>query len=113
MSGCGFGETTRQIAAQVTSYGSAAGVDCAANFIDLARFETMHSNFGNAHYFAADVQSDDLLGPYDHVFSRFGTMFFNLPGAAFRNIRGALKPGGTLAMIVWRKREDNPFCPQG
>src|SRR4029079_12367299 len=24
-------------------------------------------------------------------------------------IRGAIKPGGTLSMIVWRKREENPF----
>src|SRR4051812_35070351 len=81
--GCGFGEITRQIAAQVAASGSAVGVDCASNFIDLARLETRHSSFSNAHYFAADVQGDDLLGPYDHIFSRFGTMFFNLPGAAF------------------------------
>ena len=43
------------------------------------------------------------------MFARFGTMFFNLPGAAFRNIRKSLKPGGTFTMIVWRKREDNPW----
>ena len=43
------------------------------------------------------------------VFSRFGTMFFNLPGRALRNIRGALAPGGELSMIVWRRREDNPW----
>jgi hypothetical protein len=29
------------------------------------------------------------------------------PGAAFRNIRKALKPGGTFTQIVWRKREEN------
>ena len=26
-----------------------------------------------------------------------------------RNIRKALKPGGELTMIVWRRREDNPW----
>ena len=36
-------------------------------------------------------------------------MFFMLPGAAMRNIRKALKPGGDFTMIVWRKREDNPW----
>ncbi len=36
-------------------------------------------------------------------------MFFSLPGAAMRNIRAALKPGGKLTQIVWRKREDNPW----
>ena len=36
-------------------------------------------------------------------------MFFMMPGAALRNIRRALTPGGTLTMIVWRRREDNPW----
>jgi len=107
--GCGFGDTTLQIAQQVGVKGSAAGVDCASNFIDLARVEAKQKGIANVHYFAADVQAHDLFGPYDHAFSRFGTQFFNLPGAAFRNIRSVLKPGGTFSMIVWRKREDNPW----
>jgi hypothetical protein len=32
-----------------------------------------------------------------------------MPGAAMRNVLAALKPGGTFAQIVWRKREDNPW----
>src|SRR5579864_5565454 len=36
-------------------------------------------------------------------------MFFNMPGAALRNIRRALMPGGTFTMIVWQRREDNPW----
>ena len=36
-------------------------------------------------------------------------MFFYLPGRALRNIRRALAPGGELSMIVWRRREDNPW----
>ena len=60
----------------------------------------------NMTFFVADVECDDLDGPYDDVFSRFGTMFFNRPGAALRNIYKALSPGGTLNMIVWRRRED-------
>ena len=107
--GCGFGDATQQIAEQVGLSGDAIGVDCAANFIDLAVREAAQAEIGNASFFVADVQSDDLRGPYDHVFSRFGTMFFNLPGAALRNIRRALKPGGEFAMVVWRRREDNAW----
>jgi ubiquinone/menaquinone biosynthesis C-methylase UbiE len=107
--GCGFGDTAQQIAKLVGPSGMAVGVDCAPNFIALCEREAKAADIANASFFVADVQGDDLRGPYDQVFSRFGTMFFNLPGAALRNIRRAIKPGGELAMIVWRKRDDNPW----
>jgi len=107
--GCGFGDTTRLIAQQVASRGMSVGVDCAQRFIELTNRELLEKPIGNASFFVADVESEDLNGPYDHAFSRFGTMFFNRPGAALRNIHAALLPGGTLRMIVWRRREDNPW----
>ncbi|MGH7249313.1 MAG: class I SAM-dependent methyltransferase, partial [Pseudomonadota bacterium] len=107
--GCGFGDSTRSIAERVGSTGAAVGVDCAANFIDAAERETAETGPANASFFVADAQMDDLRGPYDFAFSRFGTMFFMAPGAALRNIRKALKPRGELVMIVWRRREENPW----
>jgi ubiquinone/menaquinone biosynthesis C-methylase UbiE len=107
--GCGFGDTTRQIGERVGPTGRAIGVDGAANFIQTATAEVEQSGPPNTSFFVADVQTEDLRGPYDEAFSRFGTMFFNLPGAALRNIRRSLVPGGTLRMIVWRCREANPW----
>jgi len=107
--GCGFGDTTIRIAGEVGPTGQAVGVDCAENFVRASEQDALASGVRNASFFAADVQMDDLRGPYDQAFARFGTMFFNLPGAALRNIRMALKPGGALNQIVWRKREDNPW----
>jgi hypothetical protein len=43
------------------------------------------------------------------IFSRFGTMFFENPVVALKNMRTALKPGGRLTMIVWRTMADNPW----
>jgi len=105
--GCGFGDTTRRIAQLSGSRGSATGVDCAANFIASARRDAEEAGPPNASFFVADVQSSDLKGPYDRAFSRFGMMFFSLPGAALRNIRRSLVPGGELGFVVWRRREDN------
>jgi len=107
--GCGFGDCTIAIARQVGPGGKAVGVDCAENFIHASERDAEAAGATNASFFAADVQDDDLGGPYDHAFARFGTMFFMSPVPALRNIRRAIRPGGTLTQIVWRKREDNPW----
>jgi ubiquinone/menaquinone biosynthesis C-methylase UbiE len=107
--GCGFGDTTQQIAATVGASGEAVGVDAAENFINMATAETEDAGVANARFFVADVQVDDLGGPYDAAFSRMGTMFFISPVAALRNVCKSLVPGGQLTMVVWRRREDNEW----
>jgi ubiquinone/menaquinone biosynthesis C-methylase UbiE len=107
--GCGFGDSTLRIAQAVGKSGAAVGTDCAERFIQAAQESAKTSEIPNATFFTSDVQVDDLRGPYDYAFARFGTMFFMTPGAAMRNIRKALKPGGTFTQIVWRKREDNAW----
>ena len=107
--GCGFGDSTIHIAQHFVPQGEAIGVDCAANFIDVARSDAGAAGVTNATFLVGDAQAQPLGGPYDHAFARFGTMFFSLPGAAMRNIRKSLRPGGTFTQIVWRRREDNPW----
>ena len=80
--GCGFGDTTRQLAQKVGADGEVVGVDCAERFIQAAQREAAEAGTRNVRFFVADVQLDDLGGPYDQAFSRFGTMFFANPVAA-------------------------------
>jgi SAM-dependent methyltransferase len=104
--GCGFGDTTQQIAAMVGPAGEAVGVDVAPSFIKAAQAENESEN---ASFKVADVQTEPLGGPYDMVFSRMGTMFFMNPVAALRNVRHSLVEGGRLVMVVWRRRLDNAW----
>ena len=107
--GCGFGDCTIEIARHLKNGGEAFGVDCASNFIAECEKEAREAGVENAKFFTADVEVDDLGGPYDEAFARFGTMFFNMPSVALRNVRKSLKPGGKFTHVVWRKREDNPW----
>jgi SAM-dependent methyltransferase len=105
--GCGFGDTTRQLARLVGPEGEAVGVDAAARFIDVARQEA--AGIANARFLVADVEAGELDRGFDYAFSRFGTMFFANPVVALRNVRRALAPGGRLCMVVWRRKLDNEW----
>jgi ubiquinone/menaquinone biosynthesis C-methylase UbiE len=108
--GCGAGETTRD-AARRASQGSALGMDRSEEMIQRARTLTLAEGLHNASYEHADVERHSLpLAHFDIAISRFGTMFFDDPTAAFSNIRLALKPLGRLVMIVWQAREQNEWA---
>jgi SAM-dependent methyltransferase len=104
--GCGFGDSTLQLAELVGPEGSALGVDISPRFIEAAREE---SRVPNVRFEVMDVQASRFGDEFDYAFSRFGTMFFASPVAALRNVRAALADDGRLVMVVWRRREDNPW----
>jgi ubiquinone/menaquinone biosynthesis C-methylase UbiE len=104
--GCGLGDSSAQLAELVGPAGSVLGVDISPRFVELARSE---STLPNVRFEVMDVQASPFAEQFDYAFSRFGTMFFANPVAAFRNICGALVPGGRLCMVVWRRREENPW----
>ncbi len=43
------------------------------------------------------------------MISRFGTIFFDDPVAAFANLRRTTRPGGRLAVAVWQPRDASEF----
>ena len=107
--GCGFGDTTRRLAGLVGEQGAAVGVDVAEPFIEVARREAAEAGAANVEFGVVDIQSGELGGPFDYAFSRMGIMFFANPVAALRNVRTALRPGGTLCAVVWRRKLDNDW----
>ena len=103
--GCGAGQTTRD-AARAASSGSALGVDLSRPMLDRARRLSEEEGVANVDFALADAQVHPFA-PNDFTvgLSRFGTMFFTDPVAAFINIGRALRPGARLVQVVWQARE--------
>ena len=107
--GCGFGDTAMQLARRVGPKGYVLGIDCCDGFLDFGRADARAAKMTNVEFLEADVQTYPFRHDFDFCFSRFGTQFFENPVAALRNMRTALRPGGTMTMIVWRRIDDNPW----
>ena len=107
--GCGTGQTTRQ-AARTARAGSALGVDVSAPAIKRARELARAEGLRNVTFEHADAQVHRFPQErFDLAISRFGTMFFDDPVAAFANIGRALRPAGRLVMMVWQAHERNEW----
>jgi ubiquinone/menaquinone biosynthesis C-methylase UbiE len=107
--GCGFGDTTQRMAELVGSGGSALGTDSSPHFIEDARREAAEAGVDNVTFEIADAQTAAWDPIHDYAFSRMGTQFFAAPVPAMRVIRGALKPGGRLAKVCWRRKAESPL----
>src|SRR5262245_33971750 len=105
--GCGFGDTTQQLAAMIGPGGSALGVDVSEPFIDLARSEAERGGAGNVRFEVADVQVAEFGETFDYAFSRMGIMFFANPVQALSKVRTSLAPGGRLCGGVGRRKLHN------
>jgi SAM-dependent methyltransferase len=107
--GCGTGQTTRE-AARMATAGSALGVDVSARMIDRARQFAQVEGLRNVTFERADAQVHRFPPKqFDLAISRFGTMFFDDPVAAFANVGRALRPAGRLVMMVWQGHERNEW----
>lgn len=107
--GCGFGDTAIKLANIVGPKGEVVGLDCCDAFLEYADSDANAKGVTNLSFMRGDAEISLPPDNFDFVFARFGTMFFANPVAGLRNMRRALRPGGRMVHIVWRKRADNPW----
>ena len=90
--------------------GSALGVDISVSAVERARELAEAQGVRNVSFEQADAQVHRFPRErFDLAVSRFGTMFFADPVAAFANIGRALRPDGRLVMMVWQAHERNEW----
>jgi SAM-dependent methyltransferase len=108
--GCGTGLTTRE-AARAALPGRVVGVDVSEPMLERAREVAAAERLDNVRYELGDAQVHRFDPARFHVaISRFGTMFFSDPAAAFENIAAALRPEARLVLLVWQPREHNDWA---
>jgi SAM-dependent methyltransferase len=109
--GCGAGATTLAAAARLEHGGRALGIDRSADAIDVARERLLEAGLDNAELIHGDAARYPFA-PFlaDSIVSRFGTMHFEDPVAAYTHLHAALKPGGRLAFVSWREARRNAWA---
>jgi SAM-dependent methyltransferase len=108
--GCGAGQSARD-AARAAAAGSVVGVDVSAEMLEVARRRAADAGLRNIAFELGDAQVHGFpAAHFDLCISRFGTMFFADPIAAFANIGRALRPGARLMQMVWQSRARNEWA---
>ncbi|MEI9850956.1 MAG: class I SAM-dependent methyltransferase [Sphingomonas sp.] len=106
--GCGGGATTLAIARAVAPGGAALGLDISPALIAASARRAAAEGVAGAAFVCADAATATPEGaPFDRLFSRFGSMFFPEPEAAFANLRAMLRPGGRVDLAVWAPVREN------
>ena len=86
------------------------GIDISSVMLAQANARAKPGNGVSVAFQNADAETHRFeAASFDHIFSRFGVMFFQDPAAAFANLRAALRPTGRLTFICWRTQGENPW----
>jgi SAM-dependent methyltransferase len=106
--GCGTGALTVPLAAAVGEHGRVVAADISEPMLGAARERVGVRGMNYVTLLLGDAQVFDFEpAAFDLATSRMGVMFFADPAVAFRNIGGALKPGGRLVFACWAPLAEN------
>ena len=83
------------------------GIDLSGPMLD--RRPPARARGESVTFFAGRRAGPPLRAAADVAISRFGTMFFDDPVAAFANIARAIRPGGRLCLATWQPLAANDW----
>jgi ubiquinone/menaquinone biosynthesis C-methylase UbiE len=107
----GMGETGFLAAELIAPGGTLVCSDGAEAMLEHARARAERRGVSNAEFRLLDLEWIDLpAASVDAAICRWGYMFALDRGAALRETRRVLRPGGRLALAAWSEPERNPFA---
>lgn len=109
----GVGDPALRIAAAVGPRGSVLATDEVAVMLETLAARAAERGLTQVRTRPVAAERLDLEACADRVSCRFGAMFFEDPGRALAAMHRAARPGGRLALVVWGRREANPYFTGG
>jgi ubiquinone/menaquinone biosynthesis C-methylase UbiE len=107
----GPGDTGFMAAELVNPGGTLLSTDVAEPMLEIARERAQKLGIENVDFKQLDLQWIDLeAASVDAALCRWGLMFAPDPGAALRELRRVLRPGGRAALAVWAEPDRNPWA---
>ncbi|MEM9062676.1 MAG: class I SAM-dependent methyltransferase [Pseudomonadota bacterium] len=107
--GCGAGPSSVALANAVATEGHVLAIDVSPDLVVQAREKL--AGHQNVEVIEADAETQAFEPEsFDALFSRFGSMFFDNPEAAFSNLGGAMKPGARAVFVAWREAVRNQWA---
>ena len=101
---CGTGALAIFVSEFIGTKGTTVGVDINEGMLNIARSKSSSIEWFNAPAEALPFNDDN----FNCVVSQFGLMYFENQESAVREMTRVLQPGGSLAVAVWDKLDNNP-----
>jgi SAM-dependent methyltransferase len=106
----GPGDTGFAAAAVIGDEGRLISTDFSPEMVEVGRRRAGELGLTNVEHRRMDAERLELADDsVDGVICRFAFMLMADPGAALAEARRVLRPGGRLALAVWRGPEKNPW----
>src|SRR3954470_15755755 len=107
---CGPGETGLRAAERVRPGGKLIATDATEAMVELVRERAEKLGLDDVEARVMDAEWIDLpTASVDAVVCRWGFMLLADPGAALRETRRVLRPGGRVSLAAWAEAPRNPW----
>jgi SAM-dependent methyltransferase len=110
----GVGDTGFLAAELLRPGGTLVCSDASEAMLEAARARARELGIDNVEFAQLELEWIDLpTASVDGALCRYGLMFAIDRGAALRELRRVLRPGGRVALAVWDEPEHNPWATAG